>query len=268
MTSCMSCFSTRTRSLSPKGPQRTISSICSTQEPANEFSDAVSEKPKDSDIFVSRLECFRTYSHYDQADFILESYSTCHQGVELSYIPRNGSKPIIARGRLKFNPPAHPIDFVEISNQLLDPLKRHEWDVDFQDMKIFEKIQLSQNETLIRAYACFKGKLGFQGRDFFWDIYVKITDTELIHVTVSSNEEETLSSRFVRGRTWLGGLSIRRTNDGDIEMVLINQTDVTSGDKSSSNRFIPDWIIDSVMKKSPLKLVAIKKFILDITSSC
>jgi hypothetical protein len=179
-------------------------------------------------------------------------------GVVLSHLHRNG-EPIIALGKL-FVPNWHPINLVDISNSLLDVNRRHEWDHDIQSCVRLNTCEIGNFELLMKTYASFKGRLGFPGRDFVWHVYSVIDRDSFFHITVSADDDPTYlregqKERLVRGTTVLGGFCLRKVHGGT-ELYMINQTDVKGG------RVIPHWILDSVLKRSPCKLVAIKKFIM------
>ena len=263
-TTCLSCFSARGRreTLVPKSEM----SPCSTTAPVisfEEYSDALSEPSDDSD---GTLDLYRSRLSYVRELCIDNSFIFDHSdcGVELSYKPR-GDDPLIARGRLTVEDFTFE-NFQYISDLILDTSKRHLWDTDLYEIETLSQKKISTTESIVKVYASFKGKLGFQGREFFWNIYTRVTDNEIVHVTMPGDDDgiNRHSGRFVRGRTLLGGLCISRKFDNVVEMVLVNQTDVFG---TSSKRLVPDWIIDSVMKKSPMKLVAIKNFITQHTSA-
>jgi hypothetical protein len=256
-TACLPCFSRR-RSCSPKLDEGTTSS-CSTRIPVAEFSDAISEpETDDNSRYQARVDYFKDLCN--DPSFIQESRDS--DEIVLSYKPRKNSEPLIARGSL-FIPDWTPPDLHQVSKLILDTSNRHIWDSDLNSIETLDHQSVSDTDSLLRVWASFKGRYGFHGRDFFWDTFATVSETELIHVTVSGEDDgiERYPGRFTRGRTVLGGLCIRRTSTGT-EMILINQTDVGS----RRANFVPEWIVDSVMKKSPLKLISIKNFIIDFTS--
>ena len=257
---CLSCFSIRGDRRESLVPKHEMRSPCSTRAPVvEEYRDALSDPGEDDPcnfFYHSRLEYFRELCR-DDTFIVSENSGT---DVELSYRPR-GTDPLIARGRLSLaNSRLENLN--EISNLILDNSKRHLWDSDLYEIETLERKSLSATESIVRVWVSYKGQYGFQGRDFFWDIYVRVTEDEIVHITTPGEDDgmNRYPGRFVRGRTLIGGLWITKKPESNVEMVLINQTDVFGG-SSSSKRLLPDWIIDSVMKKSPMKLNALKAFI-------
>ena len=256
---CFSCFPIKNDSRSSVAKIDDGTSPCSTRAPIvleEEFSDAVSEETGPS--YESRLAYFRQLC--SDPSFLLESAtSNSPDGIEISYKPRKND-PLIARGKMHASG-WFPHNLAQISDLILDTSKRHLWDSDLYEIEILERTSISDSETLLRVWASFKGRFGFPGRDFFWDIYILVSEDEIVHVTMPGEDDgvNRHNGRFVRGQTLLGGLRIVRTPEG-VDMTLINQTD------AGGRRLVPDWVIDSVMKKSPQKLGAIKKFILENTS--
>ena len=253
-TACLPCFSRR-RSCSPKVES---ASLCSTRVPVVEYTDALSEPETDKHLYQARVDYFRDLCI--DPTFINE---TTDSEVVLCHKPRRNSEPLIARGSLTI-PDWSPQDLRQVSDLILDSSKRHSWDCDLNSIETLDHQSLSETDSLVRVWASFKGRYGFQGREFFWVTFATVSDTEIVHVTVSGDDDgiERHAGKLSRGRTVFGGLCIRKTCTGGTDMILINQTDL--GNRGSN--FIPEWIVDSVMKKSPLKLTSIKNFIIDFTS--
>jgi len=231
------------------------------------YSDAVSEfSLPDNANLLSRmresLECVKRLCFAEDASFCNGGMDS---GVVLSHQCRSGNDHgiMIAKGKL-FIPNWYPRDLAEVSDRLLRPARRAEWDSDVLDCQELSTIGIggSWNECLMKTYASFKGRFGFPGRDFIWHVYSIVESDHFFHINVSlEDEDEDLSRklrdkhRMIRGNTVLGGFCLKLVQGGT-EIYMINQTDLKAG------RAVPDWILDSVVKRSPCKLVAIKKFIM------
>lgn len=205
-----------------------------------------------------RLEIFRTYIADENREFVSCGYAG---KIPLSFLPKWQDIPLAARGEI-FVDSITDLGFV--ADCLSDRQRRHEWDVDLVSIYTIREIpvQLSSpdfiQESLHQVYNSFKGRFGAPGRDFVWNSYMARSDSELFQLTYSQPETECPpgyepNSKFIRGETFLGGYWVKRLNGG-CQIHFVNQTDIKGS--------LPDWIIDSVIKKSPAKLEQLRVFLL------
>jgi hypothetical protein len=76
------------------------------------------------------------------------------------------------------------------------------------------------------------------------------------HVTFSNSETISgfePSDKFVRATTWLAGYRIERLAGG-LSIDFVNQTDI-------GGRGVPQWIVQSVMKRTPDQLALLSQYI-------
>ena len=175
--------------------------------------------------------------------------------------PTNGG-PLIAKGEV-FLEGIDDLTFV--AKCIFDPACRLQWDSDVVAINVIREIpvQLASPdftyEHLTQVYNSFKGRFGAPGRDFVWNSYVARSETDLVQVQYSVSDLEyprgfEPNTKFVRAETTFSGYWVLKGHGGCV-IHFINQTDI-------KGRLLPDWLVDSVIKKSPAKLDQLKTFIL------
>ena len=176
-------------------------------------------------------------------------------GVRLSHVMPAG-EPLVAKGQI-FLP-----GFFDISTVLAainDIRERRKWD---KEMVHYEPIMDVMRddvmgESLCQVYSAYRGKFGIMGRDFVWNVYNAWESPEVAyHVSFSQTDCPRgfePNDKFVRATTWLAGYRIART-EGGLSIEFVNQTEI-------GGRAVPQWIVQSVMKRTPEQLTLLTQYI-------
>ena len=180
--------------------------------------------------------------------------------VDLAYKPKSANcHHLVARGEVLLEG-VDDVGFV--LDAMTDREGRSEWDVDIINNVFIRDIGIPNavHERAFQVYNSFKGRFGFPGRDFVWDVYVSREGDEAVHLTFSHHEADCPQGfapgqrgNLVRGETFIGGYRITKEGGG-VRMLFLNQTDIRGN--------FPDWLSNSVIKKSPEKMGLLAKFIL------
>jgi hypothetical protein len=244
--------------LPPKSlePSRTTSLVSAVSCLEAQSTAAFTPRNDDPIVNVCRLRMERFKKLINDPEFV---YGHQNRGVKVWHLEPKG-EPLIAKGHIIVpNVPS-----VSFALECLSTCPRiQQWNTDLLDHRTIKTFPVHNNmflsERISQDYNAYKGKMGFPGRDFLWYSYVVWEDVDtafVIHFSDfdSSDDNPQASGRFVRARALISGYRVQRVN-GDLSIYFINQVD-------PGTNLVPDWIINSVMKKTPERLSALSEYIL------
>ena len=214
--------------------------------------------PTDLHILLTlrqKMETMRTYILDPKKEFI----SAGTVGKIPIFFRKFDNHPLVARGEV-FVPNVTSLETIAAA---ISSDERHNWDTDVIEMRKIRDILVAIpspdffHENVSQVYNSFKGRFGFPGRDFVWNTYIAFSETDLVQLCYSTGDPaEASNQKFVRAETILSGYWVRLIQGGCM-IHFINQTDIKGR--------LPDWIVDSVVKKSPAKLEQLYTYLIGRT---
>jgi hypothetical protein len=148
-------------------------------------------------------------------------------------------------------------DINRINSIINDIANKTKWDDNMESGQELFKIKINENESIGKCYSSSKAKSGVSGRDFVYHTYHHVTNERA--VTCAWSDEgcrlESVSAKHVRGMVLLGGYLVQKDNDNSCTVHFFNQVDMGG--------FIPTWLLDPILKKTPMILNALMRVVLE-----